>query len=82
MHKVYGASESSSKELIREHMLDHKEKERTDLIRDEESMTRLPVSHLLKRIREMAERQDGPHLQPLEGGMMGLFPKSLERKVY
>jgi hypothetical protein len=82
VHKVYGASEYDSKELIREHLLDHKEKERVDLIRDEEGMTRLPVSHLLKRIREIAERTGGEQLRVLEGGMVGLFPAPLERKVY
>jgi hypothetical protein len=82
VHKVYGASEFASKELIREHLLDHKEKDRVDLIKDEENMTHLPVSHLLKRIRDMAERAGGEQLRQLEGGMMGLFPPPLERKVY
>jgi hypothetical protein len=84
VHKVYGASESASKELIREHFLDHKEKDRVGLVRGEESMTSLPVSHLLKRIREMAERAGGEQLRQLEGGvgMMGLFPGPLERKVF
>ena len=82
VHKVYGASEFSSKELIKEHLIDHKEKDRVDLVKDEENMTQLPVSHLLKRIREMAERAGGEQLRQLEGGMMGLFPPPLERKVH
>jgi hypothetical protein len=82
VHKVYGASEFASKELIREHLLDHKEKDRVDLIKDEENMTHLPVSHLLKRIRDMAELAGGEQLRQLEGGMMGLCPPPLERKVY
>jgi hypothetical protein len=82
IHKVYGASEYESKELIHEHLLDHKDKDRVDLIKNEESMTRLPVNHLLKRIREIAERAGGEQLRALEGGLLGLFPPPLERKVY
>ncbi|KIW03830.1 uncharacterized protein PV09_05129 [Verruconis gallopava] len=81
MHKVYGASEYENKDLIREHLLDHKERDRVDVIRDEETMTRLPVNHLLKRIRELAERSGGEQIMPLDGGLMGLFPPSLKRQL-
>lgn len=43
LHKVYGASETTSKDLIKEHLDEHKSNSKIDLILSEETRTHLPV---------------------------------------
>jgi hypothetical protein len=45
VHKVYGASENG--ELIKEHLAEHKEKDKISLIRSEENRTHLPVRYVV-----------------------------------
>ncbi|KAF2088006.1 hypothetical protein K490DRAFT_12870, partial [Saccharata proteae CBS 121410] len=56
-HKVYGASGEEAQVLIQEHCDEHDERRKAqiDLVRLEEGRSQLPVSNLIKRIREMAE---------------------------
>ncbi|RDI88248.1 hypothetical protein Vi05172_g2076 [Venturia inaequalis] len=82
LHKVYGASENGA--LIKEHHLEHDEV--FNLVRSEENRTNLPVSALLKRIREMAESQHGPRLGQMGMGgdtppMSTIFPAPIMRRV-
>ncbi|TLD29461.1 hypothetical protein E2P81_ATG05755 [Venturia nashicola] len=82
LHKVYGASDNGA--LIKEHHLEHDEV--FNLVRSEENRTNLPVSALLKRIREMAESQHGPRLGQMGMGgdtspMTTVFPAPIVRRV-
>ncbi|KAK0664310.1 hypothetical protein DIS24_g744 [Lasiodiplodia hormozganensis] len=69
MHKVYGASLDESQVLIAEHLDEHdaKRKEAVALARSEELRSNLPVSNLIKRIREMADSQHNVQLMGLAG---------------
>ncbi|KAF2745020.1 hypothetical protein M011DRAFT_448425 [Sporormia fimetaria CBS 119925] len=67
--KIYGASTDLGRDLIREHFQDHAtgRQREVDLVLREEQRLRLPVNNLIKKIREMSERQ-----QPL-------FPAEIEQ---
>ncbi|QDS77446.1 hypothetical protein FKW77_006836 [Venturia effusa] len=82
LHKVYGASDN--RELIKEHHLEHDEI--FNLVKSEENRTHLPVSALLKRIRQMAESQHGPRLGQMGVGgdnspITTIFPAPIMRRV-
>ncbi|KAK7627660.1 hypothetical protein IWX47DRAFT_787764 [Phyllosticta citricarpa] len=59
VHRVYGASSDPSQAMIAEHLDQHdtRTKEAIDLVKSEESRSNLPVTNLIKRIREMADSQ-------------------------
>ncbi|KAF2762772.1 hypothetical protein EJ05DRAFT_14125 [Pseudovirgaria hyperparasitica] len=59
-HRVYGASSDGSQQLIKGHVKNHQREQQVklDLLMSEEKRTRLPVSHLFNRIREMAAQQN------------------------
>ncbi|KAF2111359.1 hypothetical protein BDV96DRAFT_582045 [Lophiotrema nucula] len=81
-HKVYGASTDVGRSLIKEHTEDHSKgrvREIGLLLREEEKL-RLPVSHLIKRIRQMAERQD-PLFPGMNGAGPAMRPQPIERPV-
>ncbi|KAF2734473.1 hypothetical protein EJ04DRAFT_466552 [Polyplosphaeria fusca] len=67
-HKTYGASTELGQNIIKEHLEDHERGRANEigLLMREEKQLRLPVNHLIKRIREMAELQ-----QPLFPAMNG-----------
>ncbi|EKG15623.1 hypothetical protein MPH_07058 [Macrophomina phaseolina MS6] len=87
VRKVYGASLDESQVLIAEHLDEHdaKRKEAVELARSEELRSNLPVSNLIKRIREMADAQQNAQLMGLTGiGASNLevnFPSPV-RKYY
>ncbi|KAF2432444.1 hypothetical protein EJ08DRAFT_732527 [Tothia fuscella] len=86
LHKVYGACEEEGVELIWEHRDEHRRNDKIDLILSEEGRTHLPVSNLIKRIREMAEAQNGPSLGVVMDPELGapvttLFPQRITRRV-
>ncbi|OJD30598.1 uncharacterized protein BKCO1_5800028 [Diplodia corticola] len=69
VHKVYGASLDESQVLIAEHLDEHdaRRKEAVSLARSEELRSNLPVSNLIKRIRDMADAQYNMQLMGLSG---------------
>ncbi|KAF2490126.1 hypothetical protein BU16DRAFT_586218 [Lophium mytilinum] len=80
-HKVYGASTETGKTLIKEHFQEHasRRQERLEIVISEEQRSRLPVSNLIKRIREMTESQQTAFQLP---GMAAAspIPAAIERR--
>ncbi|KAF2703372.1 hypothetical protein K504DRAFT_473944 [Pleomassaria siparia CBS 279.74] len=76
--KIYGASSEQGAMLIGEHLKDHSRGRAFEigLVMNEEQRLRLPVSNLIKRIREMAE-----HQQPLFPTGTPMRPTPIKRTV-
>lgn len=64
LEKVYGASKDTSQAMIEEHYGTHalEKQKQIDVLRQEEGLSRLPVNHLIQKIREAAERKQNPLL--------------------
>ncbi|KAF2806571.1 uncharacterized protein BDZ99DRAFT_394147 [Mytilinidion resinicola] len=80
-HRVYGASTENGKALIKEHFQEHasRRQEQLEIVISEEQRSRLPVSNLIKRIREMTESQQTTFHLP---GMAAAspIPTAIERR--
>ncbi|KAK8248959.1 hypothetical protein IWZ00DRAFT_312089 [Phyllosticta capitalensis] len=87
VHKVYGASTEPSQAMIAEHLDQHdnKRKEAIDLVKSEELRSNLPVTNLIKRIREMADSQQSMLQLGLGGSSNGAggpsAPSSLPQPI-
>ncbi|OCL01732.1 hypothetical protein AOQ84DRAFT_383421 [Glonium stellatum] len=82
-HKVFGASTASGKAFIKEHFEEHtaRRQEQLELVMSEEQRSRLPVSNLIKRIREMADQQQSLFQLPgITSSASGGLPRAIERR--
>ncbi|KAK8154488.1 hypothetical protein IWX90DRAFT_391220 [Phyllosticta citrichinensis] len=85
VHKVYGASTEPSQALIAEHLDQHdtRRKEAIELVKSEESRSHLPVTNLIKRIREMADSEQSllqlGLTEPGGAGAAPPFPRPIRR---
>ncbi|KAF2796047.1 hypothetical protein K505DRAFT_323629 [Melanomma pulvis-pyrius CBS 109.77] len=81
--RIYGASTEFGTGLIHEHLQDHGRGRAFEigLVMSEEQKLRLPVNNLIKRIREMAERQQPLFPTTTTAGGTALRPTPIERTV-